>query len=101
MLKKHKLNKYTQHTIIDPVELKKELREVREKGFAFSDQEVDAGARAVSAPVFDHRGLLVAGLTAAGPRERITGEKIQILINLVTAIARKASLELGCRVYPK
>jgi DNA-binding IclR family transcriptional regulator len=89
------LTRFTKNTITDPVLLKKELRKIRRQGFALSDQEADPGARAIGAPVFDHRGELVAGLSIAGPRERINKKNLSKLIGLVIDAAKRASFELG------
>ena len=75
MLKRAPLLRFTKSTITDPVQLKRELKKIRKQGFAFSDQEVDLGAIAISAPIFDHKGRVIAGLSVAGPRERISGKR--------------------------
>jgi len=97
MFEKTHLTKFTDNTITDPIRLKKELKAIVKQGFAFSDQEVDLGARAIGAPIFDHKGKVVAGLTVAGPRERITNKNIPKLIRLVKEAAQKASYDLGYR----
>jgi DNA-binding IclR family transcriptional regulator len=97
MFEKTHLTKFTDNTITDPIRLKKELKVIVKQGFAFSDQEVDLGARAIGAPIFDHKGKVVAGLTVAGPRERITNKNIPKLIRLVKEAAQKASYDLGYR----
>ena len=38
---------FTENTITDAIELKKELAKIRENGYAYSDQELDEGARAI------------------------------------------------------
>jgi DNA-binding IclR family transcriptional regulator len=91
------LTRFTRSTITDPLRLKKELRSIRKQRFSFSDQEVDLGAIAIGAPLRDHRGKVVAGLTVAGPRERIDGKKKDELIEMVKELAQKASHDLGYR----
>jgi DNA-binding IclR family transcriptional regulator len=61
------LKKFTDHTVTDPIELKAKLNEIKKQGFAYSDQELDEGARAISAPIFNCLGKIVAGLSIAGP----------------------------------
>jgi len=97
MLKKTVLTKFTDNTITDPDLLKKDLKKIRKGGFSFSDQEVDLGAIAIGAPIFDHKGKVVAGLTVAGPRERINSMKKGRLIQLVKENAKRASYDLGYR----
>jgi len=97
MLKNTALARFTKNTITDATLLKKELKRIRKQGFAFSDQEADLGAKAIGAPIFNHKGELVAGLSIAGPKERITNKNIPKLIRLVQGAAEKASHDLGHR----
>lgn len=53
-------------------ELEAELDAVRRDGIAVTVAELDEGAAAVAAPILDRRGRLAAGLSVAGPTERIT-----------------------------
>jgi DNA-binding IclR family transcriptional regulator len=89
------LKKFTNHTIIDPIELKAKLNEIKSQGFAYSDQELDEGARAVSAPIFNCLGKIVAGLSIAGPIQRFSDEKIEEFKTLVTENAKSISARLG------
>jgi hypothetical protein len=47
------------------------LKEIRDAGFALSDDEVTLGMAAVSAPVFDPRGHVMASLLVSGLRDAI------------------------------
>jgi IclR family transcriptional regulator, KDG regulon repressor len=51
--------------------LHRELRRIRRDGFAFTVGELDAGAAALAAPILDRRGRIAAGLSVAGPAERL------------------------------
>jgi IclR family transcriptional regulator, acetate operon repressor len=53
-------------------QLQDELDAIRRDGLAMTVAELDEGAAAVAAPILDRRGRLVAGLSVAGPAERIT-----------------------------
>ncbi len=89
------LDRYTENTITDPIELKKELIEIREKGYAFSDQELQLGAKSVAAPIRDYSGEVIACIGIDGPIHRFDEEKIEYLIPLVMEYAEKISLEMG------
>jgi len=95
MIKGRGLAVLNENTITDLAELEKELKSIRDQGYAMSDSEVDSGAGAVAAPIFDHRGKLVAGLTIAGPRDRICGKSRQKLIDTVIESAKRISSDLG------
>ena len=68
--------------------LEAELDEVRRDGIAVTVAELDDGAAAVAAPILDRRGRLVAGLSVAGPIERITA-RVPALRAAVSAAAGK------------
>ncbi|HEX3978110.1 MAG TPA: IclR family transcriptional regulator [Solirubrobacteraceae bacterium] len=68
--------------------LEAELGAVRREGIAVTVAELDEGAAAVAAPILDRRARLVAGLSVAGPTERITA-RVPALRAAVTAAARK------------
>jgi DNA-binding IclR family transcriptional regulator len=68
--------------------LEAELDAVRRDGIAVTVGELDDGAAAVAAPIRDRRGRLVAGLSVAGPAERISA-CVPTLRGAVTAAAGK------------
>ncbi|HYZ80404.1 MAG TPA: IclR family transcriptional regulator [Solirubrobacteraceae bacterium] len=65
-----------------------DLDRIRQAGIAVTAGELDPGAAAVAAPVLDRRGRLLAGLSVAGPAERITGN-VPALSAAVVAAARR------------
>ena len=92
-LKTAELKKYTVNTITDPKRLKKRLAAIRKAGFACSDQEVDIGGRAVSAPIFNHLGRIYAGLGVVGPMQRLTDARIKKIKDLVIDSAREITMK--------
>ena len=63
-----------------------QLDQIRHAGLAVTVGELDEGAAAVAAPILDRRGRLLAGLSIAGPVQRITGN-IPALSGAVTQAA--------------
>ena len=55
-------------------QLARQLEQVRTTGFAFTAGELDEGAAAVAAPIVDRRGRILAGLSVAGPEQRIVAD---------------------------
>jgi DNA-binding IclR family transcriptional regulator len=70
------LEPYTTHTITDRKTLLKELDQVREQGFGLTDNELEEGLLALSRPVRDSSGTLVAILSLNGPRYRFSRDRI-------------------------
>lgn len=73
--------------VADP-RLEGELDLIRREGCAVTVADLDEGAAAVAAPILDRRGRLVAGLSIAGPAERISGD-VRGASAAVTAAARR------------
>ena len=94
VIEKEGLKGYTPNTITKVTQLKAHLREIRRKGYAFSNQEVDRDVRAVAAPIFNGSGELVAGLSVAGPAYRINKKKTGSYAKLVIQYAQKISSKL-------
>ncbi len=53
--------------------LERELARIRRAGFVITTGEIDAGAVGLAAPILDRRGRLLAGLSIAGPADRLGG----------------------------
>jgi IclR family pca regulon transcriptional regulator len=56
---------YTPRTVVDAGLLRAELDRIRRQGFAFVDQELEEGLRAVAAPLHDGEGRVVAAVNVA------------------------------------
>jgi len=68
------------------------LREVRARGWAFTDEELAAGIRSVAAPLRDGDGHVIASLNvnthaAETPVEVLTGEYLPLLLQAAGAIS--------------
>lgn len=88
------LAKLGKNTITEPKGLDAELARIRSLGYSESDSEFDLGVASIAAPLFDHKGGVLASLSVAGPADRVMQNKHE-LIGLVTEAARSISAELG------
>jgi IclR family acetate operon transcriptional repressor len=89
------LAKKTPRTIVDPLTLRRELEATRARGYAIDDEESESGVRCVGAPVFDHRGAVIAAISLAGPASRLPASRIAALGPKVVAAARRISAGMG------
>jgi IclR family KDG regulon transcriptional repressor len=89
------LQRLTENTICTEAELFDVIRLTRKNGHTVSDSEVDEGSMAVAAPIFGSQGKLLAGLSLAGPRDRMGEKALPALIRMITEIAGDISNELG------
>ena len=73
ILDEHGLPERTGNTITDRDELHDELATIRERGYAYNDEEEVEGLRAVGAPVIDRDDTVLGSLSVAGPTSRLKG----------------------------
>jgi DNA-binding IclR family transcriptional regulator len=67
--------------------LRRDLAQIRAQGFAFTNGELDGGAAALAAPILDRRGRIAAGLSVAGPAERMAADTERLMPRLLAAAA--------------
>jgi len=78
--------------------LRKELEEIAGRGFAVDDEEVAEGAVALSVPVRDESGGVVAAMTLSAHRSMIApAEMVDALLPHLIAAADAVSARLGHR----
>ncbi len=70
------LEAFTEATILSPDALLDSLTEVAEKGFAVEHSERERGVSAISVPIRDPKGEVVAAMCAAGPTDRFDSESV-------------------------
>ncbi len=89
------LRRLTHRTIVEFDTLLERLHEVRAKGFAVDDEERGIGIRCVAAPIYDRNGLVVAGLSLAGPIFHMTDEILPSYRRQLLSAVGELSRELG------
>ena len=85
----HPLERHTERTLVDPAAIARETDATRSRGYASEDGELEAGVRAVAAPVFVG-GEAVAALGVSGPDvdvEELAGRVVALAGELTTAMA--------------
>jgi len=95
IIEKEGLKRYTPNTITKPGQLKAHLKEIRRRGYAFSDQEVDKDVRAIAAPILNGLGELLGGLSIAGPSYRMNKKRVKACAKIVIKFARGISSHIG------
>jgi len=77
ILDRHGLPEMTESTITDRGELYEHLAAVRERGYAYDDEERVEGMRCVAAPVVDSDGRAIAAVSVSGPKSRMRGSRFE------------------------
>lgn len=88
---------YTPSTVTSVPRLLREVAEVRDQGFSIVADELEVGLTAVSAPVRNAHGDVVASISASGPSFRFTGDRVEAARDLLVAAAAEISSRLGWR----
>lgn len=82
---------HTERTITEPSRLREELQITRQRGYALDDGEFENGIRAISAPIRDLDGHVVATISIPGPAERLTLERIPEIAEALVETAHAVS----------
>lgn len=93
-LSAYELTRFTPRTITDPAELWRELVRINEKGWTDAPEEVVLGINAVSVPVRDHRGELVAMVSAMDSIQFIPPEVPPPLVEALLVAADEIAAKL-------
>lgn len=90
--------KFTENTICDLDDLKRELEETMKRGFAWSKEEHEVGFKTLAVPVRSYTGQIIATISLSCPIQRLQDEKEAVLF--MKNIAKESSRALGFRGMP-
>ena len=90
-----KMERYTKNTITGIKEFLNELEKVRQKGYAFDNEEYRGGVRCAASPIYDNKGKIVAAIGVSGPVSRISSGKLEGFGLMVKSAAGRLSAKLG------
>ncbi len=93
IIRKKRLTRYTENTIIDLEEYLQEIRRVREKGYATDYEEYILGVRAVVSPIKRER-YLISAVWVVGFRTSLNDDKMRALIEMT----KKAAEDISKRI---
>lgn len=95
IIARHGLPAATEHTIATPAALRRDLEEVKKRGFAIDDEENALGIRCVAAALFDHTGEVAGAISISGPSSRVTPERFEPLGRRVHEAAEMLTTAIG------
>lgn len=85
------------NTIKNMAELEVELNKIRQNGYATDDEEWHQNIRAVAAPVWNHDGRVKATLAVAGPKVRVSRQRMEEIGQLLVKAGQELSANIGYR----
>jgi DNA-binding IclR family transcriptional regulator len=98
ILSSARLKPSTPKTVTNVARLKKQLAEIRDKGYAIEDEEAVTGVRCLGAAIVGAEGEIVGGISISGPVVRITKDLLPGFSKEIRAAAREISWRLNHRV---
>ena len=90
-----RMQAYTDSTITTRDRLRKELAQVRERGYAVAIDELEVGLAAIAAPIHNAHGDVIASMSVSGPTFRLTEERIGEISPPLVEAAAEVSHRLG------
>ena len=91
-LAQNDLVRYTIHTLAETATFLAELKQIRERGYAISNQEFEFGVRSVAAPIVKATGEIVGAINVSAPSAAFDDDTIA---NVVIPAVREAASELS------
>lgn len=89
------LEAYTENTITTADELQRQFKQIREQGYSIDQEEYELGICAISAPIRDQFGTMVAALSIPSPTSRMTPARIAEISPALIDAAHAISRHLG------
>ena len=91
---RHPLIKYTENSLVTPEALLAELDQVREQGFAVTNEEYAPDLVALSVPLWDEAGRCQAAINIFGPKFRLSDpERQKSIIALMFAATNQGHVQ--------
>lgn len=87
--------KFNENTITNEKDFRKELADVRERGFSMDNSEEIEGVRCLGAPVFDAHGYPAGAIWITGPGERVKSADMEKVGAKVREFADEISKRMG------
>ena len=89
------LPSYTENTITTKKRLRRELEEIRARGYAIATDELEIGLAAIAAPIRNAHGDVIASLSISGPTFRLGEARLRELQPMLIDAATEVSHRLG------
>ncbi|TNC25170.1 IclR family transcriptional regulator [Amycolatopsis alkalitolerans] len=90
--------RHTPYTVVDPERYRTGLIEIRERGWACSEEQFEVGLSSVAAPILVTRNGItraVGAISVAGPTSRVLGARKDTVVTSVLRVTRKLSATLS------
>ncbi|MCB1385369.1 MAG: IclR family transcriptional regulator [Nitratireductor sp.] len=94
------LDRYTPNTITERAEIERHLDWCKATGWSLDDEERTLGMRCIAAPIFNHDGQPVAGVSVSGPTVRMLKDAYQEWGRIIREAADEITMAIGGTLPP-
>jgi len=95
LIKGDHFRKMTPISIIEPEDLWRDIKDVREKGYSIAVDDVIEGVAAIGAPIWDNNGKVIGALSVVAITPRFGEDRQPELVKTVLEQAKNISVQLG------
>ncbi|MBI5305688.1 MAG: IclR family transcriptional regulator [Chloroflexi bacterium] len=95
ILKQRGMPALAPNTITNPDALLRNLKQVRENGYALDNQEGGIGVCCIAVPIYNHLGQVAAAMSLSGPSPRFTSDTMSDMAHQLKESALQISQRLG------
>ncbi len=82
-------------TITDKQKLRSSIEQAQKDGYTLSTSELESHTSSIAAPIFNHEGHVIAGISIAGIEANYRGETVNVFAKKVIQAADEISKKLG------
>ncbi|OES45129.1 IclR family transcriptional regulator [Domibacillus iocasae] len=96
LIESFQMIRYAKGTPENKEELRQLIQKTRKNGWSISHSELEDHSSALAAPIFNHKGDVIAGISLVGPEVRFRDEaRAKEMIEKLIEASRQISVELG------
>lgn len=93
--KTQEITKLTENTIVDINDMKKEIWDIQERGYALDDEENEMGIYCMAVPVFNYLGEVEYSISVSVLKKKITPDKEKEIVEKIKEVSKKISQNIG------
>lgn len=82
---------FTPNTVSSPAEFRKQLTEIRDRGYGVEEGEVIVGYRHYATPIFDQNNKIIAAISSGGPTDTLSEDAFADMLSQLLFASRQIS----------
>lgn len=92
---RYNLGRYKDYSVYDEVEIRSEIKKIKEQGFCTKNSGLIEGVSGIAVPVFDCNNNIVAALSIGTLTVRLSPERLPIIVDLMKKEAQNLSATIN------